>query len=416
MNNLIRELNKKFYNSLCCIEGTVSLNSTASDEKNFFFDNYPSIILYLLSYRRIIENDTDNGTKGQLEHILFDYFQKLVKEINNEKRLSLSLYYGITGTMFVLEFFPEIRLKYKALYDNFNILYNKLLEEKLVVVFKNQKNNIILKEDYDLINGLTSCLNFLITKKQIVQEDEILIQKSLGLLNNEIAIIMSSSDINISLSHGLSGIISVISKAVLLNRHRINYIDSNLVLKVLEKFKSYFKSVNEYNFIGFPGVLTDHKKMVNQIPERMSWCYGTPGILRSLYYAGNAFQDKEIILLVEKAFKDIFEKNVPLRIESPTVCHGYSGLILLLKGMYEDTEDIEFLSFTKLIYDKIICLKKENYDFIFKEFDYVNRGKTYKEKRYFNDLGILNGSTGVMLSLMALLKHGKTPIEEILLT
>ncbi|NBE54946.1 lanthionine synthetase C family protein [Streptomyces boluensis] len=62
---------------------------------------------------------------------------------------------------------------------------------------------------------------------------------------------------------------------------------------------------------------------------RPSWCYGTPGIARSLQLAATACENTPARRLAERAFLSCVTDDGQLALlEDATVCHGWSGLLL----------------------------------------------------------------------------------------
>ena len=63
-------------------------------------------------------------------------------------------------------------------------------------------------------------------------------------------------------------------------------------------------------------------------PAGAAWCYGTPGIARSLWLAGRALGDSELCRRGVEAIEAVLRRPVAERInDSPTLCHGVAGLL-----------------------------------------------------------------------------------------
>jgi hypothetical protein len=71
---------------------------------------------------------------------------------------------------------------------------------------------------------------------------------------------------------------------------------------------------------------------------RASWCYGTPGIARALWLAGDAIDDDGHRQLGINAMAGIFRRPPRLRgLFSPTLCHGAAGLLQVTLRFAQDT-------------------------------------------------------------------------------
>ena len=73
-------------------------------------------------------------------------------------------------------------------------------------------------------------------------------------------------------------------------------------------------------------------------PSRSAWCYGPPGVARSLWLAGNALGDPVLRDLAVEAMSAVYRRPIPeRRIDSPTFCHGVAGLLQITLRFAEDT-------------------------------------------------------------------------------
>ncbi|HWC26097.1 MAG TPA: lanthionine synthetase C family protein, partial [Solirubrobacteraceae bacterium] len=61
-------------------------------------------------------------------------------------------------------------------------------------------------------------------------------------------------------------------------------------------------------------------------PSRAAWCYGSPGVARSLWLAAAALDDDRLAALATDAMRAVYRRPLPERqIDSPTFCHGVAG-------------------------------------------------------------------------------------------
>ena len=85
----------------------------------------------------------------------------------------------------------------------------------------------------------------------------------------------------------------------------------------------------------------------------MSWCYGSIGILNSLYAAAKEKSDKRLKKFCVNELKKIALMDTrDYLLASPIVCHGLSGALLIFKRMYQQTKD-------EVFYHKVIELLEE---------------------------------------------------------
>jgi lantibiotic biosynthesis protein len=73
-------------------------------------------------------------------------------------------------------------------------------------------------------------------------------------------------------------------------------------------------------------------------PSRSAWCYGSPGVARSLWLAGQALDRPDYRDLAVSAMEAVFRRPVPARmIDSPTFCHGVAGLLAIALRFARET-------------------------------------------------------------------------------
>ena len=73
-------------------------------------------------------------------------------------------------------------------------------------------------------------------------------------------------------------------------------------------------------------------------PSRTAWCYGSPGIARSLWLAGDAIGEAAFRNTAIAAMEAVYRRPLRARqIDSPTFCHGVAGLRQVTLRFAHDT-------------------------------------------------------------------------------
>ena len=73
-------------------------------------------------------------------------------------------------------------------------------------------------------------------------------------------------------------------------------------------------------------------------PSRTAWCYGSPGVARSLWLAGAALGRDDLQTLAVSAMEAVYQRPLAARqIDSPTFCHGVAGLLHITLRFAHDT-------------------------------------------------------------------------------
>jgi len=90
-------------------------------------------------------------------------------------------------------------------------------------------------------------------------------------------------------------------------------------------------------------------------PSRSAWCYGSPGIARALWHAGEALDDAGLGELAVEAMRGVLLRPVPERqIDSPTFCHGVAGLLQVVLRFAHDTGQASFAGAAAELVDQLL--------------------------------------------------------------
>lgn len=282
------------------------------------------------------------------------------------------------------------------------------------------KNHSLSAMDYDCILGITGTLRYLLmfdTKmynEAIIDAIESLITLSGqsyrdGILlpnfhvKNENVVPLEDRGkfptgmINFGMAHGMAAALSVLSISKKLG---ISLKGQEKAIKQICDI--YMQSYAEMpdGRVYWPSSLTgdDYIHLSNLSPVvhlRLSWCYGAVAILHSLYLAAQALENQELVFwTLEKA--KIFSKTSLeyTQLSSPTICHGYAGLLLTFEAFYRDTNDNVFSNMIETLQSKLLALYSPLHKYGFLDVDRVN-GKLKKTE----GVNFLTGTSGVILAL-----------------
>ena len=282
------------------------------------------------------------------------------------------------------------------------------------------KNHSLSAMDYDCILGITGTLRYLLmfdTKmynEAIIDAIESLITLSGqsyrdGILlpnfhvKNENVVPLEDRGkfptgmINFGMAHGMAAALSVLSIS---KKMGISLKGQEKAIKQICDI--YMQSYAEMpdGRVYWPSSLTgdDYIHLSNLSPVvhlRLSWCYGAVTILHSLYLAAQALENQELVFwTLEKA--KIFSKTSLeyTQLSSPTICHGYAGLLLTFEAFYRDTNDNVFSNMIETLQSKLLTLYSPLHKYGFLDVDRVN-GKLKKTE----GVNFLTGTSGVILAL-----------------
>lgn len=198
---------------------------------------------------------------------------------------------------------------------------------------------------------------------------------------------------NPSLSHGVAGFLQSLVKSESVSpSNKVNILEKKLYNFIIENCIN----INSYPQWPLMIPLDDKFKVIKltTLTRYDSWCYGTPGILYALNEYATTKKKRNLIDFCKKNFeflnKDI---NNIMGLTSPIICHGYSGLLMILKKYEEKNQG--FGPVNSDIEEKILTYYNSNLEVGF--FD-----KRYSNNTYLKipDIGILSGTSGILLSLI----------------
>lgn len=303
--------------------------------------------------------------------------------------------------------FKELKQFNKAISD---VLIEEL--ENRCKIYLEKKEKIDIRQ-YDVCFGVSGILYFLLdslhdselkvlnyTIKYLIwvsMEDEerkkpnFLIDVT-GQLNEEDREKYPQGSINLGMAHGLIGILVVLCKA---KSKGINYVGIDKAIKNL--FELYERQCVLIDGIPYwkPQLSYDEWKENIRVDkksiERASWCYGNVGIARGLQKASHYIGDWKREEKYGKMVKSLVKQSVyKLGLESPMICHGYSGVLMLMICEYKQYDDKEYLVNINEVIKQILSSSLKS--------DGEIEMKVFEE-----DDSILQGLMGVALALKSVL-------------
>lgn len=145
-----------------------------------------------------------------------------------------------------------------------------------------------------------------------------------------------SGYINLGLAHGIAGPLVVLSEAY----QKGVVVDGHLeaISRIVKIYRTFAYQINGSTY--WPDFLSPEHYLKGQrlIRERSreSWCYGAIGIAKVLFTAGTCIGDSRLSnwaydIIEQKAQSEWDE----LMLESPTLCHGFTGVLSILNSVHQ---------------------------------------------------------------------------------
>jgi hypothetical protein len=144
--------------------------------------------------------------------------------------------------------------------------------------------------------------------------------------------------------------------------------------------------------VTFPIAAAVGDNAVAPTPGRNAWCYGSPGVARSLWLAGIAVRRADLCDLAVETMLAVGRRPVAARrIDSPTLCHGIAGLLAITVRFAADTGRADFADMAGDLASSLVNdFEPES------TFGYRNLEPTGNR---IDHPGLLDGAAGVALAL-----------------
>ena len=128
--------------------------------------------------------------------------------------------------------------------------------------------------------------------------------------------------------------------------------------------------------------------------SRAAWCYGTPGVARSLWLAGQALGDDALRALAIEGMAAVYRRPIARRqIDSPTFCHGVAGLLHITLRFAHDSGEPLFTDAAHQLGRQLLQLHDAQRPLGFAAIE--------PQGNLVDLAGLLDGAPGVMLTLLA---------------
>ena len=364
------------------------------------------------------------------KEVWLENIYKLLCEVKKKWGLILaqndiSSFNGLGDLLFTVCYVNDKTSNFRKFYYSLREISSILLKEKIEFIRNEISRNNLKTEYYDLSNGLAGIGMFYLNVFDLTEKEREIIKKILECLiqihmrnkkgernwfircenqiREEDRIIFRQGSLDLGLAHGIVGVALFLSKAysqgiIMPYQEEVIMELVNFYLKIGKEEKGIWGCPSQ---LGLEDFIT--KNYSDDIRKhRMSWCYGSLGILRAFQLIGRNMKN---VLLEEFALKHLLKIAVSnisdYKLESPILCHGYAGLIVILNllNLESPCESLE---------NRLKEILQIEYTFYNTQshFGFKDRGvsveKGIRKVEEVEEYSLLNGSHGILLSLHSL--------------
>lgn len=204
---------------------------------------------------------------------------------------------------------------------------------------------------------------------------------------------------NLGLSHGIPGPLALMSLAL---QQGIEVPGQREAMVRIVEFLLRFQQEDEYGAYWSKYVSWEEFVQGKASGEKgaAAWCYGTLGVARAIWLAGEALQEETWKQMAVEAFlAELRRPEETWRIYAPILCHGYAGVLLMTHRMYEDSGNAELESHRERLLQDVLAMYDQDSAYGFGNVVTTADGKRVKR----DSAGFLDGAAGAALALLSLI-------------
>ena len=328
---------------------------------------------------------------------------------------------GMTHVAFAVHVLSEQAPKVRPFLQSINDLLLSNVDDFLK---KSNKKEFNMAGNYEIIKGLSGPLRYLINfnddermKDMAERVINVFIKRSkdITILGQRVTgwyYYLTKSEksfmheetfdrcVNYGVSHGMGSPLATLAMA-----YKAGFRVDGLMEAINGLVAEYMNAVCFVNYIAYwPGRIKLEQYIgseeIPKIPNQMSWCYGSAGILRVMFLAGDLICDKDIKHFTLEEFSKIAKMDLSeYKFNQPIVCHGHIGTAAILNAMYLDTGREEFLEKTIEMIGVSLRYNIERY--------FENEVRVAKERNISSRASLhshLEGYNGIIQTTLSILK------------
>lgn len=352
------------------------------------------------------------------DHIGHTYLQEIQKIIMKEGIREFSLWTGLAGEIVAARALSRNGTRYENFIKELNSFFLKSFPNMMQYMESKLEEGTSLQE-FDVIQGISGIgryvLCFIEEQEMRLAMEQILIYLVKLCEDREYKGVVvpgwlisydmytgydreeyPNGHFNCGMSHGIPGVLALMSIAL------IKGVEVPGQCEAIHKIANWimkWKGQDKYGPLWPARVSWEENlegKPKNVVP-REAWCYGSPGVARSLWLSGIAVDNGEWKNAALETFRGTaIRPEEKWNIESDTFCHGKAGLLQMVQRMYSESGD-------ELIGELRNKLLKQVLDLWNPDELYGYQEKEHSDRQ--NIAGLLDGAAGVFTVLIGLIQE-----------
>jgi hypothetical protein len=358
-----------------------------------------------------------------------EHLRRAVRAAEQERRLTHSMYSGLGGLAFTSWYLSRGGIRYNKLLRTVDTALVDLVMSATATLSAGHHHGVSVST-FDVISGLAGVGRYLLLRR-----DERPHRMALEAVLRFLALLTEEKDglphwhtpsrciadeawqqayphgnLNCGLAHGIPGPLALLSMAA---------IDGVIVegqSEAIGRIAEWLWQSRSEDRWGLnwptavpldlekrsPSATLAHAERIDAAckPSRTAWCYGSPGIARSLWLAGEALHEASYKNIAVAAMEAVYRRPLSARqIDSPTFCHGVAGLQQITLRFADESNLPLFIDAARALHRQMIDA--------FEPASVLGYRNLEPGGGLVDQPGVLDGAAGIALVLLA----ASTPVE-----
>lgn len=340
------------------------------------------------------------------------HYMKMGVEAAGWTSLSHSLFSGLAGIGFVATLLSEDGSQYQRLLRQVDAAMATSVSS---LTYKLKKTNGCPVADFDVVSGASGILLYYVSKPSLdgphaaVSE---LVEALAHLLTRRAEFpawhtppdqmtpnmrsVWRDGCLNCGMAHGITGVLAALSLAWIAGAQTAMAADA---IHTASRWLVSNSSRDEWG-PNWPVAFSLGDSQTSPKYSRSAWCYGSPGICRSLWLAGQAVKDTSYIEFARSVWNGFLGRpRSKWQVYTPSFCHGLAGILQIAMRFNEEDPTSTTTSLIHLLLEEIISGYDPVLPFCFSD--------VQPDGERLNRPGVLEGAAGILLVLLTSL-YGHT--------
>jgi hypothetical protein len=213
-------------------------------------------------------------------------------------------------------------------------------------------------------------------------------------------------DFNLGLAHGAPGPLSLLCLAA--ERGHLVPGLPDAVRRIGEWLSGWVMADTAGPY--WPARVSWEQQTTGELPPpeftRSAWCYGAPGVAAALYRAGTLLEMPDWQEVSVRALHAVLARDESVwRLDGPTVCHGYAGLLQVFHRVGTAAGDPALLAGARRLARSVLRFADEDAPFVFRHLvpDHPDGWRAATRHRALDVAGMLEGAAGTACALLPLI-------------